>query len=257
MTLDDLEAQRAALVDDDQLPAATTRGELLAHQAKRAALDRRIWQAKEAQSALDALPSAGPLRLWREQQTAWRETLVAELFTIKSPCRDKQELGRRNNLQLSLKVIDRGLQHIADTGYELTTLRLGALMIEAGYAVAGADPERHYAGALPWFGSIPEVERHLKDLDARRARLQAALDGLLQDDGEREKQEAEATALRDAFNQLRVKVGPDTAEPRLVAYDAHGDVLPADRMTVTQRRAFEAADAAFRAEQRREQPVTT
>ena len=158
------------------------------------------------------------------------------------------------NLQLSLKVIDRGLHTIEQTGYDLTTLRLGALMREAGYEVVGAVAVGNFSGALPWFGSTPEVEHRLKDLTERRTRAQTALDGLLIADELLEAIEAELKKRRDAFNALVVKVSSDGSH--LVAYKdraavANNRPYDAAEMTPTEREAFEAQDAAYRATQRR------
>ena len=83
---------------------------------------------------------------------------------------------------------------------DLTTLKLGALMVADGYEIVGADPARYYGGGLPWFGSLPEVQRRLEDLDRRREEAQAALDEALLDDDVRAKRDAEAAANIAALN---------------------------------------------------------
>ena len=113
-----------------------TRREADAYAAETAGLDRRIRQAREAQATLAAVSTLDAERAWQAVLTAWRHTLCDELLTIKSPIRDKETMGRSTNLKLSIRVIDFGLRIIIeDTGYALTTLRLGDLMRAAGYEV--------------------------------------------------------------------------------------------------------------------------
>lgn len=205
MTIEHLQAQRAAIPEDGALPASTTRDELVALQAQRLALDRRIRQAREAMATLAALGTADADAAWRDHLTAWRAVLCDELLAIKSPIRDPKTMGKSRSLSLSIRCIDFGLRVVEDTGYDLTTLRLGELMREAGYAVEGADPDRHYAGTMPWHGSLPEVEQRIEDLTKRRERAQAALDDALLDDDERAAQEAAAKAKRDELNARPVR----------------------------------------------------
>lgn len=107
----------------------------------------------------------------------------------------------QTNITLSIRTIDFGLV-IKDTGYDLTTLRLGQLMIAAGYEIVGADPDRNYSGELPWHGSIKEVEHRIKDRERRRQQAQAALDEALMDDDVRAKRDAESDIRREALNAL-------------------------------------------------------
>ncbi len=88
------------------------------------------------------------------------------------------------------------------TVYDLVTLRLGQLMREAGYEPAGADADRSFSGVMPWFGSLPEVERRIANLQKQRDDAQARLDEALLDDEMRIEREAEATARREAVNAL-------------------------------------------------------
>ncbi len=161
-----------------------------------------------------------------------------ELLAFKKPVRDAKTLGRQTNLRLSIRTIHHGPRVLEETGYGLTNLRLGELMIASGYEVVGA--EGNFAGTLPWFGTLSEVERQIADVEARRARAQAQLDEALLDDDERERRDAEAAALRDAFNSMRVRLADDGS---LVAYDAENDVLDVTAMTELQRRAFEKMNA--------------
>ena len=187
-------------------------------------------QARDAAATLAQLPDGVADREWLGRLESWRQTLVDERFAIKSPIKDKHLLGLARNLECSLRYIDRGeVRQMHDLGYAPDTLRLGALMRDAGC-------ER-------WLGSTEEVQHRIRETERRRAQAQAALAGALMDDDAREKREAESKALRDAFNAMDVKIGPDGT---LVAYKADGDVLDAVEMTPLQRKAFERMDALHR-----------
>jgi hypothetical protein len=90
--------------------------------------------------------------------------LCNELRALPERIRDDKTFGLKNNLTLSIRVIDVGPVAANGTGYDLTTLRLGVLMREAGYEPEGADPDRRYCGVMPWFGSLPQVERRIAEL---------------------------------------------------------------------------------------------
>ena len=105
------------------------------------------------------------------------------------------------------------------SGWDLTTLRLGALMRESGYEPTGADPDRHFSGVMPWFGSLPQVERRIADLKKQRAEAEARLDNALLDDAERERRAAENKAHIAAENARPVrKVRGDGSQ-----YERHAD----------------------------------
>ncbi len=179
----------------------------------------RISAIEVATTALAGLPSIDPEQEWLAYLATWRQTLCDELIAIKSPIRDAHVIGVRRNLELSILTIDRGVHILTGTGYDLTNLRLGQLMIEAGYEVIGADPDRNYSGTLPWLGSIKEVERRMQEVERRRVVAQAALDDALLADDERMQREAEATARRDALNKLPTRKVRDDGS----MYDRYSD----------------------------------
>ena len=121
---------------------------------------------KSATGRMAELPPAE--KKWIDDLTTWRQTLCDELLALPPRIRDKAEMGRQQNLTLSIRVIDFGLGVLNDPGYDLTTLRLGQLMRASGYEPRDADPTRNYSGVMPWFGSMKEIER--------RAAAQATLD---------------------------------------------------------------------------------
>src|SRR5688572_7987369 len=103
MTLTELEAQRAALPDDDQLPASATQGDLRRNQQRRTELDRRLQQARTATATLAELREPDPTdaaSTWEGHLTAWRHTLCDELLTpVEHPTPKDRAL--KTNLTLS------------------------------------------------------------------------------------------------------------------------------------------------------------
>lgn len=205
MTIADLEAQRAAIPDDSQLPASTTRDELAVIQRQRADLDRRIMRAREAMATIAALAASDVDQQWLNQLNEWRPNLCERLLALPRIIRDPKMLGVQRNLTLSIRCIDFGRGVFEDTGWELENSELGQLMREAGYAPADADPQRHFGGTLPWRGSIKEIEQRLDKAERRRAAAQAQLDEALMDDADRAKRDAESQARRDALNAAPVR----------------------------------------------------
>jgi hypothetical protein len=231
MTLAELEQQRAAVPADDALPATATQADLAANRSRRALLDRRLMQAREAASTLATLGSADADREWLDRLNIWRPALNTELLALKPSIRDPHTLGVARNLALSIECIDFGPGVLRDSGYELTTLRLGALMREAGYEPVGAAPERGYLGQLPWFGTIAEAEARIAALAAKRAQAQSALDDALLDDAVREQQEAEAEKWRRALDGLRLR-GPNL----LVQDRDEADLTPLEKEALARAR---------------------
>lgn len=205
MTIDELEHQRAARLDPEDLPLSMTRAEAAAYSAATALLDQRIASCKGALATLDKLGTDDADVAWLAFLTSARETLATELLTIKSPIRDPKVMGRNINLTRSIRTIDFGLGVLAESGHDLTTLRLGELMQSAGYEAVGADPTRNYLGVMPWFGSVSEVEQRIAARERRCAAAQAQLDEALLDDDVRAKRDAEADMRRAELNTRPVR----------------------------------------------------
>lgn len=168
-----------------------------AYVAATAALDGHINSARAAVAALAALAPIDPEREWQNFLTASRKTLCDEFEAIPRPVRGDHDLGVSINVRLSILWIDRGPQ--ASTGYVLETLRLGALMKEAGYVAAPAE-EGQIFGKLPWYGSLREVEKRIARLERERAVIQSALDEALLSDEARERLTAERAERARARN---------------------------------------------------------
>lgn len=199
--LDELTKQRAAIPDPGALPVTTTRDEAAAMAEQRLTLDRRIADIRNAVSTLAALPTTDADVEWRDRLNHWRDTLCAEL--VDTPrIRDRAEIGRQQNLTLSIRTVDHGVGVIEASGYDLTTLRLGQLMRADGFEPVGADPLRNFVGMMPWAGSLKDVERRIISVEKRRAVAEARLAAALLDDATREQLAAENKARRDALNAL-------------------------------------------------------
>ncbi len=241
MTLAELEQLRAERKDPLDLPHTMTQREVSDYVAVTTALDRRLRQAHTATATLAELHE--PDSTWAERLHVWRQTLCDELLALPPRIRDPKLLGVQQNLTLSIRVIDFGPTVLKETLYDLTALRLGALMSEAGFEVVGADPLRNFSGVMPWHGSIKEVEHRMKDVERRRAAAQEALDTALLDDDGRAKREAEAKEYRDALNSMRVKNGEDGRSLRVV--DRQNDDVDEATLTQAQRKALERARRAL------------
>ena len=98
MTLEQREKARAAIPDDDDLPAATTRGELAEVQQRRITLDRRLIQVERAftdPAGLDRRPWYRHL-IFAPKYTYAPELLpgIAEAIDERNPQRVAQEVRR-------------------------------------------------------------------------------------------------------------------------------------------------------------------
>jgi hypothetical protein len=243
-TLEQIIRQLAELPDERDVPLSWTNQQLSALRREKAVLERRIHAARSAAATLAALPNAQIDEQWRDHLTAWRKTLGDELLALPARARERAEVDRERNLELSIRFIDFGLG-VMTLGpvVDLMPLRLGELMHEAGYATTGAG----LRGEMGWRGSIPEVEQRIVDLAKRRATAQAALDEALMDDDARAKRDAESAADRQTLNGLRLK-GSDyqDGQPwRLVPHRADGSVIPESELSPVQRKALERANAAL------------
>jgi hypothetical protein len=165
--LADLERQRDALPDP-----VTLEREVAAAYQRRSAFDVQMQTIRSAVATLaNVEPRIVAEQKWQDFLTTARKTCCDELLAM-PPRRDDRELGRARNLELSIAKIDRDV--VVDP-WTLETLRLGELIREAGY-VEGPKIENQVYGRLPWFGSLPEVERRLKALQEERSIAQARLD---------------------------------------------------------------------------------
>lgn len=235
MSFEELLARRAAIPDDASLPLSMTRAERDALRRQAYELDCRIRHARDALATLAATPE--PDMTWLNHLIEWRATLFEELRCSPSEPRKPRQLGLRNNLTLSMRCIDYGPDDALQLQcYDLSTLRLGQLMLEAGYTPIGAKPEQHYAGMLPWHGSLREVEKQHKDIAKRRADAQQRLDDALMDDDERAKREADAQAYRDAINSMRIQRTADGDGYCVV--DGDGDIVDEKTLSTVQRQAL-------------------
>lgn len=227
-TLTKLRAQLATFKDDYDLPGNMSMRERDTYSATRREIDGRIRNIQSLSSELAALrPKAEDVK-WRGHMVEWREILCAELLASPERPKNREEQDRQQSIKLSIIAIDRGLPD----GRSLLAMRLGRLMYDTGYRVVVGP----HSNVMPWFGSLPEVDRRMAEVEKRRAKLQAGLDDALLDDETRAKQEAEKTVLRNAFNTMNVRQGYGDG---LVAFTPDGDELTVEEMTPLQRRAFE------------------
>ncbi|MBE3071702.1 MAG: hypothetical protein IMZ67_01890 [Acidobacteria bacterium] len=214
-TLESLENELAALPDEQVLPdLAMTVAERNAITIKRHVLKRQIHNIRAATSALaEIAPRLADVAKWRDDLAAWRQTLCDELMALPQRARTGPELGRLQNLKFSIMTIDRGAGASDGTGWEKETLRLGALMRASGYVPATPVEGQAY-GRLPWFGSLPDTEQRLAELQRRRDAAAAVLEDALLDDDERARRAAAAlTAAAARPSKLRGYAPDGTLPP--------------------------------------------
>lgn len=198
----ELAARRAAIPDEGQLLIAWGRAEVEAARYERVRLDRQIGAIDSAVAAAASVGCAVADEHWHSTLTTARAQLVDERMEIKSPIRDAAMRGLERNLALSIAAVDRGRRVFVDSGWELENSKLGELLRAAGYEQLHADPDRNYGGALPWYGSLTEVESRIANVAARRAAAKAQLDDVLISDEERAQQDANNEARVAALNAL-------------------------------------------------------
>jgi hypothetical protein len=204
-SVDDMQAKLQAELVQTETRRTRAEQEVGACVARINELTHRLSAIHTATAALASLPPAAPDQEWLDHLNAWHRTLCEELRALPSTIRDAKTLGVQKNLILSIRAIEHGPDVANGTGYDLTNLRLGALMREAGFEPTGADPDRNYSGVMPWFGSLSQVERRVTDWQKQRAEAEARLAEALLDDAERERRTAETKARIDALNAAPVR----------------------------------------------------
>jgi hypothetical protein len=129
----------------------------------------------QSQNAAEAEAQIPPLESWRDHLRGWVSTLGTEASALAANDR------RQMNYMRSIEVINRGLQVLRDSGHMLESLRLGQLMRESGFEQNVPPPAGEAMLRLPWLGSLPEVDRQLRDLTTRRDDARQALEALLRE----------------------------------------------------------------------------
>ena len=100
--------------------------------ARMSVLEWRMSAMQVATTTLAGLAPLAPEQEWLDHLTTWRKALCDELLACPQQPRTDHELGKQQNLKLSIITIDRGPSTVGGTGYCLENLRLGQLMREAG-----------------------------------------------------------------------------------------------------------------------------
>jgi hypothetical protein len=173
------ERQLAALPDSADVPA--TYNAQAEHARRHSWLTGHIQTVRESQRVLaEVEPQIATLAKWQADLESCRQACADEYLALPSPIRTSEDRGRECNLRLSIQVCDRALGVAEGSGFALETLRLGHLLREKGY-VDAPPTEGRAIGTLPWFGALPEVDRRVRDLHARRDDAQTRLDAALRD----------------------------------------------------------------------------
>lgn len=199
MTLEQLEQTRSERKDEGDLPNSTTHNEAAAYCAHTATLDGRILRARDAVATLlDLEPKLVPDMRWRADLTLWRDQFCKALLAMKPGDRSREAMELQNGLRLSITVIDRGCGT-----WPNGAVMLGGPLVDV-ITATGAYFQAERPG-VPWFGSMPEVEHRIADMQKRLATAQAQLDEALLDDDARAARDAESQARRDKLNTTPVR----------------------------------------------------
>jgi hypothetical protein len=171
MTLEQLEAERAAMLDPLDIPGTWTPRQRETYETQRCILDNRIREARTDLATLaDLEPRDAFDTKWVVDLTAIRQQVGDELLSAPTRPRDDLARGRILNLELSIRTIDSGRLASEHSGFCLETLRVGQLLRERGYRES-APVENQVRGVLEWHGCVPEVEARMAE---RRVRLNDA-----------------------------------------------------------------------------------
>ena len=227
----ELEAQRKATPEQSRLPISTTRADADSIAERRRRIEQQLAAIRAAADRLAAIDDGEVDRKWLAFLTSTRDALVAELFLIKSPIRDRALKAVAADLDFSIRLIDYGMARVCPLGATtLVPTSIGRRMAVAGYQVEG---EGLHDGR-GWRGSIPETEQRLAQLTKQRTAARYALDMVLRTD-------EESAAVAATFAGVHIK--RNATGDGYVITDEFGepksDVTAAERAAVAR---LEAAD---------------
>jgi predicted nucleic acid-binding Zn-ribbon protein len=169
------EEELAAMLDPLDYPGVWTEREKNAYTAKREALHAQITTQRHAAEHLSLVARTwaalelelGRVTAARKDLTAIRARLDEERAALPAFPRSRREEEYRQNLDLSIESIDSGLRKLdGASSFTLRSLRLGEMLIAAGYASTN-DAHRQFGG-IRWPGTLPELEKEIQDLTKRR-----------------------------------------------------------------------------------------
>ncbi len=177
--LADIEAQLTTLGDIGNV--LQTGNAMEAYFAKRSALwNRRQTIQASTQTLAQVEPKITPEEKWEASLVKVLEQLTAEFNVLPPKIKTETDLHTMVNLRTSIRIVNEGKQCEGIWTRELETLRLGQLLIEAGYTQAPPVKNTNAAfGPIEWYGSLADVRERLKELRATRDQAQRDLDRAL------------------------------------------------------------------------------
>jgi hypothetical protein len=158
---------------------------------RQSSLTGRISTIRMAQRTLaEVEPQLAADIEWLAMLNTWRATLNDELDALPPvitrttlgdgaemvSCRSALQEAQARGLSYGLLIIERGLRVLSETGTMLETCRLGELMRASGFTHSEPAPPGEVGARLPWRGSVPLVERRIRELQQRRDDARARLD---------------------------------------------------------------------------------
>jgi hypothetical protein len=203
--LAELQSQLAALDPDGMKREADAAVARVQQQAS--ALEAKITTIQQARAAFAYLgPQSESVTFCRDTMRHARTTCCDELLAMPRRLYSDIDIGRRRNLELSIRSIDFGLS-LAD-GFSLETLRVGQLLKAAGFPES-TKIENQISGQIQWPGSLPEIEKRLRALQAQWDDAQHRLNDALLSDAARA---AQATAIAERNRQPQRKTRGDGSQ---------------------------------------------
>ena len=172
-------------------------------QAEAAALEAEVQTMQMVRMARGYLrPQITTVTFARDTVRDIRKTCCDELIALPRVIRDSRTEGISQNLKASILAID-GLGSTTVNGFSLNTLRVGQLLKAAGFPES-APIENQVVGEIQWPGSLPEIERRLRDLQSQLVEAENRLAAALLDETGRAKQQA-AIAAKNAAPQRKTR----------------------------------------------------
>jgi hypothetical protein len=166
-TIAEIEAELAGLPDLWSVDGSKAQEALY---TKKRSLEVRIHQGKNFSNRLASLDAdLAPRRAWRDHLLEWRPLFAAELQACSTGAPD-----RRRGLEISLQAIDRSFNFSYEAFPE--HLPLFELMKAANYLPPPSEPWNMWRAG---FGSLPQVEQRIVELEHQRAIVQQQLDAAL------------------------------------------------------------------------------
>ncbi len=176
-----IQQQLSEMLDPLDIPRTWTQRQLEAYETQRGNLGVILRELGTNHATLvQVTPKIEADEKWEADLLAMRTTLLQELATLPPQIRLEKDLHFMTNRKISVRIVDFGPHADGQWTRDISTLRLGELLLAAGYRQF--EPERNTnatVGEIEFHGCLAEVQPRLKDLRARRDDAQKRLNDAL------------------------------------------------------------------------------